>query len=359
MPLAGYLLLLVPLSAAVRFLGAPPLWTFGAATVAIVPLAEWMRRSTEQLARRGGAAVGGLLNVTFGNAAEFVLGLFILARGEGDVVKAQITGAIIGNSLLGLGGAIIVGTRGRARQTFDRDQAGLLSSLLVLSVIALLLPAVFDYTERRIGRPSVVAGLDEHLSLAVSGVLIVVYVANLVYTLVTHRDAFAPARRAERREESWSVATSLAVLAATTAAVAFEAEVVADALDATATALGLSTFFLGVVVLAVIGNAAEYAAAGYFARRDRLGLALGITVGSTIQMALFVAPLLVVVSYLLGTPMTLVFATPLELIAIAGVAFVVGAICHDGEATWFEGLLLVAVWALFASAFFFVTPGRT
>jgi Ca2+:H+ antiporter len=357
MPVAAWALVLVPVSAASRFvLGASSLWTFAAAALAVVPLAEWMRRATEQLAKHGGTAVGGLLNVTFGNAAEFILALFVLAEGEPDVVKAQITGAIVGNSLLGLGAAIVLGTWGRERQTFNREQAGLLSSLLILSVIALLLPALFDYTERGAVRSSLVGGLDERLSLGVSVVLILVYAANLAYTLVTHRDVFAPARRARHAEPSWTLATSLAVLLGATAAAAFEAELVAGALNASAAALRLSSVFLGVVVLAVVGNAAEYVSAAYFARQDRLGLALGITVGSTIQVALLVAPVLVIVSYFLGTPMNLVFRSPLELIAIAGVAFAVGAIAHDGEATWFEGVLLLAVWAVLALAFFFVMP---
>lgn len=365
------LLLLTPASLALEYLfHVPPLWVFITSTLAIVPLAEWIRRATEHLAEHAGAAVGGLLNVTFGNTAELILALFVLAAGNTQVVKAQITGSIIGNSLLGLGLAIVVGSFGRERQTFKRERAGLLSSLLILALIALLIPALFDYTERGVFAAPNPEALDERLSLGVSVVLILVYAANLVYTLVTHRDVFAlPAKddsasgdpghekdTGEGETSTWPLWQALGVLVAGTAVTALEAELVSGALESTARALGLSTFFLGVIVLAVIGNAAEYVAAVYFARQDRMGLVMSITVGSTIQVALLVAPLLVLVSYFMGTPMNLVFTNPLELIAVAGAAFAVNAIAADGETTWFEGVLLLAVYALLGMAFFFVTP---
>jgi Ca2+:H+ antiporter len=269
-------------------------------------------------------------------------------------VKAQITGSLIGNSLLGLGLAALVGGWGKDRQTFTQERAGLLSSLLVLSVIALLVPALFDYTERStmaVVNPEL---LDQHLSLGVAVILIIVYVANLVYTLVTHRDIFAFTDEAPDAS-TWSLRKSIAALIGATALIAVEAELVAGALEATAKTFGLSEFFLGVIVLAVVGNIAEYISAVYFARRDRMGLVMTITVGSTIQVALLTAPLLVLISYAMGRPMTLVFDNPLELIAIAAVAFSVNAIAQDGETTWFEGLLLLAVYAVLGMAFFFVT----
>lgn len=350
------LLLLVPLSFALAYIvEAPAVAVFACAALAIVPLAEWIRRATEQMARLAGPAVGGLLNVSFGNLAELILALFVLSEGNTLVVKGQITGSIIGNSLLGLGLAILVGSWGREKQTFERARAGQLSSLLILAVVALLLPALFDFTERAAAAPNV-GLLDERLSLGVSVVLILVYAANLIYTLVTHRDVFA-SRGGERAPAEWSLWRALGVLLLATAVTALEAELVSGALEATGQSLGISTFFLGVTVLAIVGNAAEYVSAIYFAREDQMDLVVGITVGSTIQVALLVAPLLVIVSFLMGSPMNLVFGNPLELFAIPGVAFIVNAIAHDGETTWFEGLLLVAVYALLALAFFFVTPG--
>ncbi|HJQ20524.1 MAG TPA: calcium/proton exchanger [Gemmatimonadaceae bacterium] len=360
----NWLLLFVPISLALEYVvHAPPAWVFVSAIVGIVPLAEWIRRATEHLAASVGSAIGGLLNVTFGNAAELIIALFVLRAGHGDVVKAQITGAIIGNSLLGLGLAIVAGSIGREQQTFSRHRAGQLGSMLMLTMIALMIPALFDYTERAHLEPHLAMELDERMSLGVSVVLIVVYVANLVYTLVTHKGVFegAVGERGEEADEGhappdgrWSVRKSIGVLVAATALTALQAELVSGSLEATATGLGLTPFFLGITLLAVVGNAAEYISAVYFARRDQMGLVMSITVGSTIQIALLVAPLLVIVSYLFGTPMNLVFANPLELMAIAGVAFTVNAIAHDGETTWFEGVLLLAVYALLGIAFFYV-----
>jgi Ca2+:H+ antiporter len=349
-----YLLALVPASLALRYVGhVSDVVVFLAAVLAIVPLAEWIRRATEQLARIVGPSIGGLLNVSFGNAAELILALFVLAAGHADVVKGQITGSMIGNSLLGLGLAIVAGSWDREKLTFGRERAGLLASLLVLATIALLLPATFDYTERsRLAADR--ASLDEALSLGVAVVLVVVYLANLAYTLVTHRDVFASDEASEPAE--WSLATALGVLVGATAMTAWEAEIVSGALEPTAERLGITTFFLGVTVLAVIGNAAEYFSAVYFARRNHMGLVMTTTVGSTIQVALLVAPILVLGSWAMGRPMNLVFANPLELVAIAGTTFAVDAIAQDGEATWFEGVLLLAVYVLFAIAFFFVTP---
>ena len=349
----GYLLLFVPLSLALAYSHVPPLWIFVTAAAAIIALAEWIRRATEQVAAHAGSVIGGLLNVTFANSAELILAIFLLKSGKMSIVKATITGSIIGNSLLGLGLAILVGSWGRTKQTFSRERAGLLSSLLILSVIALLIPALFDYTERGLF-VSNTGTLDERLSLGVAAVLILVYIANLIYTLVTHRDVFAIVD--EHRRPEWSIFKSLAVLLIATVGVSIEAYLVSGTLEGTAGALGLSLFFLGVIVLPIVGNIAEYFSAIYFARKDRMGLVMSIAVGSSIQVALVSAPLLVLISYAMGRPMNLVFSNPLELIAIAGVAFAVNSIAQDGETTWFEGLLLIAVYTLLALAFFFVTP---
>ena len=352
--MTNVLLLLVPLSLALAYLHASPLWVFGTAAAAIIPLAEWIRRATEQVADRAGSSIGGLVNVTFGNAAELILALFVLTSGNTNVVKATITGSIIGNSLLGLGMSILAGTWGRERQTFARERAGLLASLMILSVIALLLPAMFDYTERGLVTPADAGALDERLSLGVSVVLILVYVANLFYTLVTHRDVFASGESAS--SATWSLRRSLGVLAVAVAVVAVEAELVSSALEVTAEQLGLSVFFLGVMVLPLVGNAAEYFAAVYFARQDRMDLVMTVCVGSSIQIALVTAPVLVLVSYAIGRPMNLVFSNPLELMGIAGSAFAVNSIALDGETTWFEGVMLLAVYVLLGMAFLFAAP---
>lgn len=360
-----YLLVLVPISLALAYLlNASPVLVFLSSILAIMPLAVWIRRGTEQIAFRTGPSIGGLLNVSFGNAAELILALFVLSAGQADVVKGQITGSIIGNSLLGLGLAVLIGSWGRRKMKFNSEQAGLLSTMLMIVLIGLLLPAIFDITERDIVRAPNAAALDEQLSLAVSVVLILLYIGNLIYTLVTHEDVFSPKTESqgntqangEGKEELWPAWKSLLILILATAVTAVEAELVSGALEETAVMLGVTTFFLGVIVLAVIGNAAEYVSAVYFGRKDNMDFVMPITVGSTVQVALFVAPLLVLISYLMGKPMDLVFNNPIELIAIAGVAFVVNAISKDGEVTWFEGALLLGVYLLLAIAFFLVTP---
>jgi Ca2+:H+ antiporter len=346
-------LLFVPLSLVLKYLvAADPIWLFLTGAVAVAALADWIRRATEQLAERAGSAIGGLLNVSFGSISELVLSLFVLAQGEVSVVKAQITGSIIGTSLLGLGLAMLVGGFGRERQTFHRANTGLLSTLLILVVIALLLPAVFDLTARAGIRDMIVS--DERLSIGASGVLLLLYGANLVFTLITHRDIFAGDE--PRTATGWSLPRSFAVLISGTIFVALESELVAEALTEAASQLHVSKTFLGVIVLALVGTSADLFAAVAFARQDRMSIVFSICIGSAIQMALVVAPLLVLLSWLIGHPMNLVFDNPLDLFAIAATAFVVRAIAADGETTWFEGLLLVGVYILFGLAFFFVEP---
>ena len=359
-PLA--VLLVVPFAPLLRYgAHAPEAAVFIAGAVAIAVLADWMRRATEQVAEHVGAAVGGLLNVSFGSLAELILALFVLAADQPEVVRAQVTGSIIGTSLLGLGLAVVAGGVGRARQTFKRERAGQLTSLLVIVLIALLLPAVFDLTNRALAHNARLAVSDERLSIGVAVVLLALYAANLVYTLVTHRDVFAapePRRRSEGEEagERWPLWLALAAMVALTAVIALQAELVSDALEATAASLRLPVTFLGVIVLALVGTASDLFAAVVFARQDKMGLVMSICIGSAIQVALVVAPVLVIASALMRHPMTLVFANPLDLFAIAGTALIVNAIAGDGETTWFEGVLLIGVYALFALAFFFTAP---
>jgi Ca2+:H+ antiporter len=330
---------------------APPALVFIVSAAAIIPLADWIRKATEQISEHAGSVIGGLLNVTFANSAELILAIFVLYSGNISVVKATITGSIVGNSLLGLGLAIVIGSWGRGSQKFNRDRTGMHSSLLILSVLALLIPALFDYTERTIAAPDVLIR-DENLSLGVAVVLIAVYIANVVYTLLKRHDAFDSGE--ELATPIWSVRKSVAVLVAATAVVALEAEFVSSSLEATASSFHISSFFLGIIVLPIAGNAAEYFSAIYFARQDRMGLVMDISVGATIQVAILTAPLLVLISYAVGHPMDLVFHNPLELVAVAGVAFAVNSIAQDGETTWFEGVLLIAIYLLLAIAFFFV-----
>ena len=353
--MAYALLLFVPLSLALRYLfDAQPLWVFITGAAAIAVLADWLRRATEQLAERAGSSIGGLLNISFGNTAELILALFVLSRAHVRIVQAQITGSIIGTTLLFLGVSALVGGVGRVRQTFNQASAGLLSTLLFLVVVAILLPAVFDLGER-VATPGINTSLiDERLSLGVSVVLLLLYAANLIYTLVTHRDVFAGT--APSGEAEWSAPRALAVMVAVTAAIAVQSELVSAALEQASPQLGLSPVFLGAVVLALVGTVSDLFGAVVFARQDKMDIVFTICIGSAIQTALVVAPVLVLASWLIGRPMNLVFSSPLDLFAIAGAAFIVRAVAADGETTWFEGLLLVGVYFLFALAYYFVSP---
>lgn len=350
------LLLLVPLSLALAYgFHAPGAWVFLTAVAAIAPLSEYIRQATDEIAHVCGDVTGGLLNVTFGNAPELIIAIFLLQTGAVEVVKAQIIGAIIGNSLLGLGLAIVVGSFGREKQEFKKESASMLSSMLILCVVALLLPAFFDQAMNHALPAREIAARNIDFSLAVAAVLIALYGANLIYTLVTHRKIYAVPKPSETNAPAgWPLPLSLAVLLAAAALTGVEAELISHALQATAASSHLSTFFLGIIVLAIVGNIPEKVSAIYFARRDRMELVVTITVGSTLQMALLVAPAIVFISHFMGRPMDLVFSSPLELAAVVSAAFIVNAIAQDGETTWFEGVLLLGVYLLLALAFFFV-----
>ena len=252
----GAPLLAAPLSLAMHYSNAtPPVWIFLAGLIAIAVLADWVRRGTEQVAMHAGATIGSLLNVSFGNAAELALALFVLSQAQTQVVQAQITGSIIGATLLFLGVSALAGGLRHERQTFSQAQVGLLSTLLLLVAIAILLPAVFDITERALSPGADRAVPDERLSIGVSVVLLPLYFAYLIYVLVTHRDMFAMG--AERGRREWSLPLGLAVMICGTLVIAVESEVVATRLGETASALGLSPVFMGVVVIALVGTIAE------------------------------------------------------------------------------------------------------
>jgi Ca2+:H+ antiporter len=276
----------------------------------------------------------------------------VLARAQTRVVQAQITGSIIGTTLLFLGVAVLVGGVRYERQTFSKAHVGLLSTLLLLLTVAILLPAVFNVTERLTWPAADLSLLDERLSLCVSVVLLLLYGAHLIYVLVTHRTMFAGGAE-EGVAPKWSLGFALAVMIGGAVGLGFESELLSSRLAETASDLGLSPIFMGVVALALIGTVADLFAAVAFARADKMDIVLGLCIGSAIQIALVVAPILVLASWAIGRPMTLVFGSPLDLFAIASATFVVRAIVEDGETTWYEGVLLIGVYALFALAYFF------
>jgi Ca2+:H+ antiporter len=351
-------LLFIPLSLFLdqRPLAAPP-WVFLCGLIAIGVLANWVRKGTEQVAAHAGTTIGSLLNVSFGNAAELVLALFVLSTAQTQVVQAQITGSIIGTTLLFLGVAAMVGGMRPERQTFSQEHVGLLSTLLLLLAVAIVLPAIFHATELQLSPAANLPRLDEKLSLSISVVLLLLYGAHLVYVLVTHRSIFEGGREVKETAPEWSLPVGLAVMIAATVGIAFEADLVSARLAETASQIGLSPVFMGVVVLALIGTISDLFVAVSFARAGKMDIVISLCLGSAIQIAMVVAPILVLVSWFIGHPMNLVFGSPLDLFAIVCTAFIVRFIVADGETTWYEGFLLIGVYVLFALAYFFL--GRT
>ncbi|MGQ0594432.1 MAG: calcium/proton exchanger [Gammaproteobacteria bacterium] len=340
------LLSLVPVSLALEAYGGDPLWVFGAAGLAIVPLAGWMGRATEHLASRLGEGIGGLLNATFGNAAELIIALFALREGLHEVVKASITGSIIGNILLVLGLSMVAGGMRYTVQVFNRSAASMGASLLLLSAIGLVVPTVFH----ALG-PG--AADERGLSLEIALVLFVTYLLSLVFSLRTHRHLYVGEEPADEDPDAWSRRRSFVVLMITSGLIAVMAELLVGSVEHAATALGLTEVFVGVILVAIVGNAAEHSTAVLVAMRGKMDLAVHIAIGSSLQIALFVAPVLLFVSYLFGTPMDLVF-TPFEVFSVVLAVLAVNHIASDGECNWMEGVQLLAVYLILGLAFYFL-----
>jgi Ca2+:H+ antiporter len=345
----GWFLFLTPVAVAVELAHAPPLVVFLAAAAAIIPLAGLLGHATEELAGHMGPAWGGLMNASFGNAGELIIAFLALRAGHPEVVEASLTGSIIGNVLLVFGLSAFVGGIGRERQTFNRTAAGANNSMLILAVAALILPAIFSYIAY--GKLDQAHPQVEALSRWTSGVLIAIYVAGLIFSLVTHRDIFGG--EGEKHHSELSKGQSLTLLLVATGLIAWLSEIFVGAIEPATHALGMSKLFVGVIVVAMIGNAAEHAAAILLAKRNKMDLAVGISVGSSVQIALLVAPLLVFASYAMGQHLSLVFH-PLEIAAVVLSVLVLVTAVSDGETNWFEGLQLLALYGMLGIAFYFV-----
>ncbi len=341
------LLLAAPASWLAR--GSDSTWTFVAAALSLVPLAGLIGLATEQLARRSGPAWGGFLNATFGNAAELIIAVVALGEGHVALVKASISGSIVGNLLLVLGLSIFAGGLGRTSQRFNRTAATNLSTMLFLAVVALVMPAVFDLAlyGSLAARPPAI----DRLSFWSAIVLIGAYAGSLIYAFTAHRDLF----RADQGHDRpvLSIAAAVGLLAAATIVTTIQAELLVGTLQPALSRFGFTELFVGVIVIAVIGNAAEHYSAVSAARRDQMTLAIEISVGSSAQIALFVAPVIVLYSWTIGRPMSLLF-NAFEITAIALSVLATSLVVADGESNWVEGLQLVAVYLILALAFYFV-----
>ncbi len=348
-----YLLLALPIAVGLEWTHQSKLWVFVAACVAIIPLAGFMGRATENLAESLGPAVGGLLNATFGNAAELIIAIFALREGKVELVKASITGSILGNILLVLGLSIVAGGCRFSKQTFNRTAASLGATLLALASIGLIIPTIYYELTKNVRTEDTDTTLN-YLSEEIAVVLALMYVLSLLFTLMTHRHLFAGSEtesdlHAEPPE--WSKVTSLLVLLTATAGVAWMSEMLVGSVQEAGDALGMNHVFVGVIVVAIIGNAAEHSTAVLVALKDQMDLAVTIAIGSSIQIALFVAPVLVFVGMAMGVPLDLHFS-PMEVIAVIIAVAVTSMVSQDGETNWMEGAMLLGVYAMLGLAFY-------
>jgi Ca2+:H+ antiporter len=327
---------------------------FIAACLAIVPLAAVLGHATEHIAARAGEGLGGFLNATFGNAAELIISIVALKAGKIDVVKASLTGSIIGNLLLVLGASFLAGGLRHSVQEFNRVGASSQATTLGIGAIALVIPAVFHAA----GVDPTTPDMEQRLSLSIALVLLLVYFLSLIFSLRTHPMLFADEKAAhgpagdDLGEVPWSIGKSAMYLVGSSALIAWMSELLVGSVEQAAHSMGMSQVFVGVIVVAIVGNAAEHSTAILMAMKNRLDLTIGIAFGSSIQISIFVAPLLVLLSYgVAAQPMDLVF-TPAEIIAVLLSAFIVSQVASDGKSTWFDGIQLLAVYAIIGISFY-------
>jgi Ca2+:H+ antiporter len=344
-PKLEWLLVFVPIAVVLEVIHAPALAIFAVAGLAILPLAGMIGTATEELAARSGPQVGGLLNATFGNVTEMIISFFLILEGQIEVVKASLAGAIIGNVLLVLGLAFLLGGWSRSEQTFNIKTAGLHSASLVIAVVALLMPALFSFT------PEATFFRTESVSVGVSIVLMILYIFSLVFSLITHRALFRSEFHAEKPK--WSLRRALGYLTGATVVVGLMSEFLVGALEEATTTLGLSELFVGLIIVPIIGNAAEHSSAVVLAMKDRMDVSIEIAIGSSVQIALFVAPALVFASLAVGQPMDFIF-TGYEIAAVASSSVILAFIALDGRSNWLEGAQLLAAYVIVAISFFFL-----
>ena len=346
------LLIAAPISWYLSAAGGTPAWVFITAAAALIPLAGLIGLGTEQLALRSGPAWGGFLNATFGNAAELIIAVVALRKGHVELVKASITGSIVGNLLLVLGLSFFVGGIGRKSQKFHRTAATNTAAMLFLGVVALVMPAVFDLS--LFGRLDVESPALESLSFFSAIVLIAAYAGSLIYAFTAQKDLFRPMSEGEHGV-MLPTAVAVGVLAAGTALTTVQAEILVRGLEPALHHFGMTELFAGVIVVALVGNAAEHYSAVVAASKNQMALAIEISVGSSAQIALMVAPLLVIIGPFVGQPMSLVF-NPFEMAAIGLSVATVALVANDGESNWLEGLQLLSLYVILAAAFY-VIPG--
>ncbi len=340
------LLLLVPVAVLLAALGASPPIVFIASAASLIPLAGFLGRATEEVALYTGPRLGGLLNATFGNAAELIITIVALRAGLTTTVKATLAGSILGNVLFVLGASILLGGLKFGTQKFDRTDAGAACTMLALAVVSLLIPSFFHH-----GTEAINTSQLERLSLAVAVVLFITYALYLVFSF--RRGPGGAGENFEDDTPNWTKRFALIVLLGTTLAVVAMSELLVHAIEPTVKAWGISEFFVGIIIIPIVGNVAEHVVAVQVAMENKMDLSLGISLGSSLQIALFVAPVLVFVSLFLDTPLTLEF-NMYELFALGGATVIAVLVALDGESHWLEGAQLLALYIMLGLAFFFL-----
>jgi len=345
MKILRYMLIFVPISIVGEFMHLSPTLIFILSALAIVPLAGLMGEATEEISFYSGPRTGGFLNATFGNATELIIAFFALKAGLFDVVKASIAGSVLGNTLLVLGASILLGGLKYKTQHFSRKVVEVSSSMLLFAVIGLSVPAIFTHTVR----PELLNTEYEGLSVTVAAVMFLIYILSLIFSFYTHKDIYS-VDHTDESSSKWSLKKAILVLIGATVFIGLESEILVGAVEPMTEAVGLSEFFVGIILIPIIGNAAEHSTAIVMALKNKMDVAMEIAIGSSLQIILFVTPVLIFLS-LLFTPMSIVF-NEFELIALIVAVFIANRVSSDGESNWMEGVQLLAVYLIIAISFF-------
>lgn len=338
------LLIFIPISIVAEFIHFSPSLVFLFSALAIIPLAGLMGEATEEISFYTGPKIGGFLNATFGNATELIIAFFALKAGLFDVVKASIAGSVIGNILLVLGASMLAGGLKYKNQTFNKKVIETSSSMLLFAVIGLSVPAIFTHTVK----PELLNTKYEGLSVEVAVIMLIIYVLSLIFSFFTHKDIYA-IEHEETEKPSWSLKKAIVVLVIATVCIAFMSEFLVGSVEHMTESLGLSEFFVGIILIPIIGNAAEHSTAIIMAMKNKMDVAIEIAIGSSLQIILFVAPVLILLS-LLFTPMSIVF-NEFELVALIVSVLIANRVASDGESNWLEGVQLLAVYIVVAVSF--------
>ncbi len=348
MKILKWLLIFIPISIIGEFMHFSPTLMFVLSALAIVPLAGLMGEATEEISFYTGPKLGGFLNATFGNATELIISFFALKDGLFDVVKASIAGSVIGNILLVLGASMLFGGLKYKTQGFNKKVMETSSSMLLFAVIGLTIPAIFTHTIK----PEFLNTKYENISIIVAALMFAIYILSLVFSFFTHKDIYAVEQDEEDGEAKWSLKKAISVLIISTVIIAFESEFLVGAVEPMTKALGLNKLFVGIILIPIIGNAAEHSTAVIMAMKNKMDVAVEIAIGSSLQVILFVAPVLIFLS-LIFTPMSIIF-NPFELVALIVSVLIANRVVSDGESNWLEGVQLLAVYLIIATMFMIV-----